>query len=152
MTPTQCATHATYAEAMPSREEKSRDEKRRVENRRDEHDASASNGVAPEEHDLQLLAEELTGQPYVLANLHSSFGAKAVRQLSVHGWERLAETWRDVAADAGGQPTLRQLVLGADDRLDPVPQAPRMTAAERKAAEKDAVLASIREEYARAKR
>lgn len=132
---------------MPSRDETRRDEKSRDETST----PRATGGTSQEETDLQILAEELTGQPYALANLHSKLGEMAFRQLGVHGWEATERAWREVAADAGGRPTLRQLVLGADDRLDPIPQAPRLTAADRKAVEHQETLAKIREEMARAR-
>lgn len=75
---------------------------------------------------LQKLAEELTQQPYVMANVHSSYGLKAVTEQLPHGFDRVERAWRKIAAQitAGGtsRATLRQLVLGADDLLNPIPR------------------------------
>jgi hypothetical protein len=77
---------------------------------------------------LQRLAEELTGQSHVMANVHSGLGAKAVtEQLARHGFARVERAWRQLAnrakAEGSSAPTLRQIVLGADDILNPVPRA-----------------------------
>ena len=75
---------------------------------------------------LQRLAEELTGQAYAMNNLHSGYGKKAVAEQLPHGFDRVERAWRKIANQAKGEgtskPTLRQLVLGADDILNPVPQ------------------------------
>ena len=133
------------ASAEDMHSEPLRAETRRTEPTRS--DARATNGGAPtdDEFALQALAEELTQQPYALANLRSRLGETAVRQVAVHGLAATEAAWREVAADAGGTPTLRQLVLGADDRLDPIPQAPRLTAKERKEAELDEARRWLRE-------
>lgn len=77
---------------------------------------------------LQRLAEELTQQAYVMASVHSGFGKKAVdEQLRRHGYDRTENAWRQIAnrakAEGKSLPTLKQLVLGADDILNPVPRA-----------------------------
>lgn len=76
---------------------------------------------------LQRLAEELTGQAYVMQNVHSGFGAKAVQeQLNRHRFDATERAWRQIAnrakAEGASLPTLKQLVLGADDVLNPVPR------------------------------
>ena len=102
------------------------------------------NGEAPTEdqHALQTLAEDLTGQPYVLADMNSKLGQMASRQLTVHGLAAVSQTWQMVADTVGGRPTLGQLVIGAGNVLDP---PPRVTPQEAKKAEKRAVIANIRE-------
>jgi hypothetical protein len=86
--------------------------------------AAHANGESDDALEIQALAEELTQQPYVLANLHSKIGEMAMRQVAAHGVEAVSRTWREVAHDAGGMPTIRQVVLGADDRLNPIPSVP----------------------------
>jgi hypothetical protein len=74
---------------------------------------------------LQKLAEDLTGQPYVMQNIHAAWGAKAVNEQLPHGFDRVERAWRKIAAQVAAagtsKPTLRQIVLGADDILNPVP-------------------------------
>lgn len=75
---------------------------------------------------LQKLAEELTGRPYVMANLYGGLGQKAIEeQLRPHRWHRVEQAWRQVdariRASQDGPPTLRQLILAADDLLNPIP-------------------------------
>lgn len=80
---------------------------------------------------LQKLAEELTGVPYVMANVHGGLGKKAWQeQLLPHGYSRVERAWRGIHnrsfAEGSSPPTLRQLVLGADDILNPVPAGREM--------------------------
>jgi hypothetical protein len=78
---------------------------------------------------LQKLADELTQQPFSMNNVHGGLGAKAVNEQLPHGFDRVEKAWREVAARvkaASGPnvyPTLRQLVLGADDVLNAIPHA-----------------------------
>ncbi len=76
---------------------------------------------------LQKLAETLTQVPYAMANVYSGLGGKAVEeQLKPYGFEKVSAAWTTVAERVrakGGKVTLRQLVLGADDVLNPVPSA-----------------------------
>jgi hypothetical protein len=99
---------------------------------------------------LQHLAGELTGRPYAMANVHGGFGAKAVdEQLVPHGYDRVEEAWRRIWSGHDGKITLRQLVLGADDELNPVPRSKPETEADqiqRAAAEMKARAARRREE------
>ena len=79
----------------------------------------------PDAHRLQALAEELTGQPYVIPHFLGGLGAKALNeQLRPHGFSRVEAAWRKVARQAMGagtsKPTLRQLVLGGDNLLNPL--------------------------------
>ena len=97
--------------------------------------ASSTNVDAPAPDDertdrdslqLQKLAESLTGVPYVLPNVYTGLGGKAVtEQLRPHGYAAVENAWTTIAekvrARSGKMPTIRQLVLGADDLLNPVP-------------------------------
>lgn len=88
-------------------------------------DASA-NGVSPEIQTLQGLAEELTGQAFVMVNTHSGLGAKTIHEhLDKHGLAAVVTAWRTIA-ERIPSPTFRQLVLGADDLLNPVPRGERV--------------------------
>lgn len=74
---------------------------------------------------LQRLAEELTQQPHAMGNVYAGLGQKAVNeQLRNHGFDRVERAWRSVAnrvkAEGASFPTLRQLVFGADEILNPV--------------------------------
>jgi hypothetical protein len=109
--------HGT-AQSMPSKEEKSRDE--------------TSRENAPDEDALRSLAEELTGQSYAIPHFEGGLGAKARQQLRAHGLGRVTQAWQTVAAATGQNPTLRQIVFGADDLLNPVP---RLGARDREEAE-----------------
>lgn len=71
---------------------------------------------------LQQLAERLTGRPYVLANIWGGLGLRAADQVRQHGFDRVQAVWIQVATACGGQATLKQLVFGADDVLNPVPR------------------------------
>lgn len=91
---------------------------------------------------LQKLAEELTGQAYVMQNTHSGFGYKAVEeQLRRHHFDAVERAWRQIAnrakAEGTSLPTLKQLVLGADDILNPIP---RVDAKEQRADEEAAAF------------
>lgn len=99
------------------RDETSNSETRRADARPPE------NGVSPEIQTLQGLAEELTGQAFVMVNVHSGLGAKGARLLEKHGLPAVVTAWREIAARIP-MPTFRQLVLGADDLLNPIPRAP----------------------------
>ena len=88
---------------------------------------------------LQKLAEELTQQPYAMANIHGGLGAKAVTEQLPHGFDRVEQAWRRIAVQTSAagtsKPTLRQLVLGADDILNPIPDRKEGERAEREAEE-----------------
>jgi len=78
------------------------------------------NGAPAEAVDLQYLADRMTGRPNAMPNLWSGLGAKAVELVEKHGIEAVEEAWLRIAEREGGRPTLRQLVLGSDDELNPV--------------------------------
>jgi hypothetical protein len=88
---------------------------------------------------LQRLAEELTGQAYVMHNVHGGLGAKAVSEQLPHGFDRVQRAWRQIAsrakAEGSNAPTLRQLVFGADDILNPIPSSAQLQRADREADE-----------------
>ena len=68
---------------------------------------------------LRLLADELTQRHYSLS-LHSAIGQKVLHeQLSNHGFAKVESAWRTVAKQVS-RPTIRQLVFGADDILNPL--------------------------------
>lgn len=90
---------------------------------------------------LQVLAEELTGQPYALVNLAGRMGEMVRHQLSAKGLREVERTWRSVAAAAGPEPTIRQIVLGADDALFPVP---RMGSKDQRQSEHEAAVRAFR--------
>lgn len=98
--------------------------------------------VPPEADELRALAEELTGIPSVLANVWGGLGEKAVRLARKHGIVAVEREWRRIAAEERGMPELRQLVLGADDALNPIPRA-ELSREEREAAEKADLLRRI---------
>lgn len=81
----------------------------------------------PEAHQLRLLAEELTGQPSVLANVWGGLGEKAVRLARKHGIPAVEREWRRIAAEEGGMPEIRQLVFGADEALNRIRRTPAVT-------------------------
>ena len=81
----------------------------------------------PEANDLRALAEELTQQSNVLANIWSGLGEKAVRLVRKHGLPAVEREWRRIAAEEGGLPELRQLVFGADEALNRVRRTPAVT-------------------------
>ena len=110
----------------------------------------ARNGLDPDVVELQLLAEELTQHPYVMQNVHSGLGAKAVEAMRKHGRVAIEAEWRRIADDEGGLPTLRQLVLRADDVLNPIGQE-RLSPKERREREREEYLARTRAEMAAAK-
>lgn len=88
-------------------------------------DAFSNDPIPVDVRRLQKLAEELTQIPYVMANPFGGWAKKAVEEQLPHGYERVERAWRTVANQTKGagssKPTLRQLVLGADDLLNPVP-------------------------------
>lgn len=96
-----------------------------------------NNGYArdPEWLALQTLAEQLTQQPYALANPYGGWGARAITDLHRHGLAAVSEAWRKVTS-ATGKPTVRQLILGADDILNPVPDMARAEKAAEDAAKR----------------
>lgn len=110
----------------------------------------ARNGVDIDVVELQLLAEQLTQHPYVMQNIHSGLGHKAVGLMRKHGRERVEAEWNRIAEAEGGMPTLRQLVLGADDILNPLRQPERLTGKERRDSENADLAARIRAEAAAA--
>jgi hypothetical protein len=77
---------------------------------------------------LQKLAETLTGTPYGFPR-HGGMGEKVAAQVRKHGLPAVEAEWRRIAADERGMPTVRQLVLGADNVLNrisaPAPAAKR---------------------------
>lgn len=83
--------------------------------------------IPPEADPLRLLAEELTGQPNVLANVWSGLGEKAVRLARKHGLPAVEREWRRIAAEEGGMPEVRQLVFGADEALNRIRRTPTVT-------------------------
>lgn len=124
------------------------DETRRDEQRRDETSTPRAGGfervgailpdvdeITPDVVKLQKLAEELTGQAYVMHNVHGGLGAKAVNEQLPHGFDRVQRAWRQIAnrarAEGSNAPTLRQLVFGADDILNPIPDRREGEKAER---------------------
>jgi len=70
---------------------------------------------------VALLAEQLTGRPYVLGDPHTKMGERASDLLDRHGEAAVIATFHRVAKSVGGRPTIGQLVLGAGNALDPVP-------------------------------
>lgn len=98
---------------------------------------------------LQKLAESLTGTPYGFPR-HGGMGEKVAVLVRKHGLATVEAEWRRIAADERGMPTVRQLVLGADNALNrisaPAPSGPRDEVAEFVAK----VKAQTREEAARA--
>lgn len=110
----------------------------------------ARNGADPDVVELQLLAEELTQHPYVMQNVHSGLGEMAIRHLRKHGRGAVEREWRRISDDEGGLPTLRQLVLGADDALNPLPGTRRESPKERREREIADVVARAKAESAKA--
>lgn len=98
---------------------------------------------------LQRLAESLTGTPYGFPR-HGGMGEKVGVLVRKHGLPSVEAEWRRIAAEERGMPTVRQLVLGADNALNrisaPAPVGPRDEVAEFVAK----VKAQTREEAARA--
>jgi ketosteroid isomerase-like protein len=78
--------------------------------------------VREEQFAIQGLAEELTNTPFALGNWHSKLGGMVTHQLSARGLAAVTQAWQTVAAACEGPPTIRQLVLGAEDVLFPVPR------------------------------
>lgn len=99
---------------------------------------------------LCLLAEQLSGTPYGL-QLHSAMGQKAVAMLRKHGPAAVEAEWRRIAAEERGMPTVRQLVLGADNALNRVSSPAPASPADRKA-ETAAFVARINREVEESKR
>jgi hypothetical protein len=81
----------------------------------------------PEAEALRDLAEELTGQSNVLANVWSGLGEKSIRLARKHGMAAVEREWRRIASDENGMPELRQLVFGADEALNRVRRTPTVT-------------------------
>lgn len=97
---------------------------------------------------LQKLAETLTGESYGFAR-DGTWGVKVATLLRKHGRSAVEREWRRIAAEERGMPTIRQLVLGADNALNPLPSSGKpMTDAERKDAEIQAAIAQIKAETA----
>jgi hypothetical protein len=96
-------------------------------------EARPSQSPSSDATELQVLAEELTGQAYVMADLYGGLGLKAIdEQLRPHGLEKVSDAWRKVAAKHPAKVTLRQLVLEGDDLLNPLSSpGKRETPAER---------------------
>lgn len=101
----------------------------------EEEDGLYQVSVPPEAPRLQALAEELTQRPNVLSNVWGGLGESAILQARKHGHAAVEREWRRIAAAEGGLPTLRQLVLGADDALNRIPKAIPESAADREARE-----------------
>lgn len=72
---------------------------------------------------IALLAEQLTGRPYVIADQHGKMGQKVADLIARHGEQKVADTFRLIAQTLGPGPgpTISQLVFGAGNALDPVP-------------------------------
>lgn len=98
---------------------------------------------------LQKLAESLSGTPYGFPR-HGGMGEKVGVLLRKHGLQAIEAEWRRIAGEERGMPTVRQLVLGADNALNrisvPAPAGKRDEVAEYVAK----VKAQSREEAARA--
>lgn len=89
-------------------------------------EVSVTGGPSSDALRLMKLAQDLTGIPYAIPHVDGGLGAKAMNeQVLPHGFDRTESAWRKIAAQvtAAGtsKPTVRQLVLGADDILNPVP-------------------------------
>lgn len=93
---------------------------------------------------LCLLAEQLSGTPYGL-QLHSAMGQKAKAMLAKHGPAAVEREWRRITAEERGMPTVRQLVLGADNALNRVSSPAPASPADRKAEVADFVERMNRE-------
>jgi hypothetical protein len=94
--------------------------------------------AAPKDADrLMKLAVELTGVPYI--SPYTGLGLKAVTEQLPHGYSRVESVWRRVAtqtAAAGtSKPTLRQLVISADNILNPIVRQDEKETREQDAAE-----------------
>lgn len=87
----------------------------------------------PEAHDLRGLADELTGRHNSLANVWGGLGEMAVSLSRKHGYHVVEREWRRIAAEEGGMPTIRQLVLGADNALNRITSPTPITKADRAA-------------------
>jgi hypothetical protein len=92
--------------------------------------APSNDPPTDDETRLALLAEQLTGTPRGL-RFETPMGRKAAAMLRKHGLAAVEAEWRRIAAEEGGLPTVRQLVLGTDNVLNRLASAP--TAADRKA-------------------
>ena len=90
---------------------------------------------------LQEMAEQLTGTAYGFP-LHSAMGEKVSFLVAKHGHAAVEEQWRRIAAEERGMPTVRQLVLGADNALNRIVSSRPQSPAEAKEAE---IQAAIRE-------
>ena len=104
---------------------------------------------------LQRLAEQLTGQPYAMANVHGGHGKMAADLLERHGYERVARQFRvcanQVKAAGTSAPTLKQLAFYADDVLNAPPSAREGSREEAQAEEQarfDRRVANTRARYA----
>jgi hypothetical protein len=104
------------------------------------------NGSLDDYWSLAGLAERLTGQPNVLVNRDGTWGKKAAWQLATHGYDAVGRAWTDVANDWGGYPTIRQLVLGADDRLNPLLPPKRASPDERQRQERAGLVDKIEQQ------
>ena len=93
---------------------------RPVPSRPDRGDAPAP-GDGPDDDvtTLQRLAESLTGTPYGFPR-HGGMGEKVGVLLRKHGLAAVTAEWHRIAAEERGMPTVRQLVLGADNALNRV--------------------------------
>lgn len=131
---------------MPSQDEPSRDEQRRDEQSTGTErapDAEFANATPPEAHALRDLADELTGRHNSLPNVWGGLGQMAVECARKHGIAAVEREWRRIAAAERGMPTLRQLVLGADNALNTVATTKPMTDEQRKEAEIAAYVAEV---------
>ena len=135
--------YAGTTERLPSKDETRRDEQ-----------STANHAPATDDPDddvttLQKLAESLTGTPYGFPR-HGGMGEKVGVMLRKHGLQAIEAEWRRIAGEERGMPTVRQLVLGADNALNrisvPAPAGKRDEVAEYVAK----VKAQTREEAARA--
>lgn len=123
-----CAQCAENVRSRAPARVETRDERLETRDERGSHEPSAPpspNGVSPEFQTLQGLAEELTGAAFVLGNPHSALGEKVSRLVAKHGLRAVDREWRRIASEEGGLPEIRQLVLGADNALNPIRAADR---------------------------
>jgi hypothetical protein len=92
---------------------------------------------------LNRTMEEIIKRPYSLGSPEGKMGEMALLQVQDFGWVRVEAAYRTVAKGIEGRPTARQLVLGVDNLLHPIPSMkPNPKAAEE--AETDAAMARIR--------
>ena len=89
------------------------------------------------------LSAELLGNPYALRSRTHPLGENAIRQVLRHGLPEVTRVWREIAAECGGMPEAGELVLGASNRLNPIPAAPRRNEEARRQERDAEILASL---------